>query len=110
MSLVIRKEGIKNFGHYDSNFISRYSASDLTIAFEGDYLKLRSDRGQIIFEKDGYLYSDVTIYDDTSGGSAEPFANVEDLEQRLIDLGHPAFFEDGDISNLNIDGGNSNSF
>ena len=96
MSLVIRKKGNKNFWHYDTTFVNPYSASDLTAIFDGNYMKLRSDSGRIIFEKDGYLFSNVTIYDDTVSGSAETFSSAIELEQRLIDLGHPAFYQDSD--------------
>ena len=92
--LTIRKKGNKNFWHYDTDFTEPYSASDLTIIFDGNTAKLRSVNGRIVFEKDGYLFSDVTIYDDSTGGGAETFATVILLEQRLIELGYNAFYAD----------------
>lgn len=85
----IRKEGDKNFFFY-TEFV-KYSASDLILIFEGDYMKIRSKAGRIIGRRDGYLYSEVVIYDDTSTGNAETFPSVEALQQRLIDLQCPAY-------------------
>lgn len=85
----IRKEGDKNFFFY-TEFI-KYSASDLILIFEGNYMKIRSKAGRIIGRREGYLYSEVVIYDDTSTGNAETFPSVEALQQRLIDLQCPAY-------------------
>ena len=94
MTLTIRKKGNKNFWHYYEEF--EYSASDLIAIFDGNYMKVRSEQGRIVFTREGFLFSDVTIYDDTVGGSAEAFASVIELEQRLIDLGYPAFYADSE--------------
>lgn len=90
MSLIIRKKGNKNFWHYFGAF--EYSASDMVVIFNGNYVLLRSERGRIIGEKDGYIITDVSIYDDTTGGSEETFSNIITFEQRLIALGYPAFY------------------
>lgn len=94
MSLVIRKKGVKNFFHYftidGTEFV--YSASDLVIIFENTKAKLRSLSGRPIALKDGYLVSEITIYDDTDTGSAETFANFIDLQARLVVLGYPPYF------------------
>ena len=91
--LTIRKSGNKNFQHYFDDFV--YSASDIIAIFEGDFMKVRSHSGRIIGEKDGYLFNNVTIYDDTVSGGAETFTSIILLEQRLIDLGYIAFYNDG---------------
>lgn len=87
--LRIYKKGNKNFWHEADGYTEPYSASDLTLIFEGNTLKVRSVAGRIIFDKDGYLFNQVTVYNVT--GTPETFSSVEALEQRLIDLGHPAF-------------------
>jgi hypothetical protein len=94
--LTIRKKSNKNFWHYDSNFTNAYSASDLTIIFDGDIVKLRSENGRIVFNKDGYLFSDITIYDDSSSGGAEVFASAILLAERLVALGYNGYYEGGD--------------
>ena len=96
MSLVIRKKGTKNFTHEAPGF-DVYSSSDMVFVFEGDYIKVRSNNGRIIFSREGFLYSAVTIYDDSTGGGVETFASIVLLQQRLIDLKHPAYSEDGEI-------------
>ena len=95
--LTIRKKSNKNFWHYDSNFTNAYSASDLTIIFDGDIVKLRSENGRIVFNKDGYLFSDITIYDDSSSGGAEVFASAILLAERLVALGYNGYYEGGDV-------------
>jgi len=94
MTLTIRKKGNKNFWHYWNEF--EYSASDLIAIFDGNYMKVRSEQGRVVFAQDGFLFSDVIIYDDLNGGSAELFTSVIELEQRLIDLGYPAFYADSE--------------
>lgn len=106
MSLIIRKKGNKNFWHYftigGTDF--EYSTSDIVITFDGNYAKLRATNGRIIGEKDGYIYSSVTLYDDTGSGTPQTYASVILLEQALINLGYIAFYEDGDVIS-DIDGG-----
>lgn len=106
MNLVIRKKGSKNFWHYftinGTDF--EYSASDMIVAFNGNYAKFRATNGRIIGEKDGYLYSNVTLYDDTGAGTPLTYASAILLEQALISLGYIAFYEDGDVIS-DIDGG-----
>lgn len=94
MSLTIRKKGNKNFWHYWNSF--EYSSSDLVVIFDEDYMKVRSEQGRVVFAKDGFLFSDVSIYDDTVGGDVETFTSAIQLEQRLINLGYPAFYADSD--------------
>ena len=94
MSLIIRKKGNKNFWHYWNSF--EYSSSDLVVIFDEDYMKVRSEQGRVVFAKDGFLFSDVLIYDDTVGGDVETFTSAIQLEQRLINLGYPAFYTDSE--------------
>lgn len=103
MSLTIRKYGNKNFQHEATGYTNAYGASDITIIFDGSYVKLRSISGRVIFDREGYLFNNVTVFD--VGASGQVFASVEDLKQELIDLGYP--FEGGitGIEVGNIDGG-----
>jgi hypothetical protein len=95
--LTIRKKSNKNFWHYDSNFTNAYSASDLTIIFDGNTVKLRSENGRVVFDKDGYRFSSITIYDDSTGGGAEVFASSILLAERLVALGYNGYYEDGEV-------------
>jgi hypothetical protein len=92
--LTIRKKSNKNFWHYDSNFTNPYSATDLTVIFYGNIVKLRSENGRPVFDKDGYLFSSITIYDDSTGGGAEVFASSILLAERLVALGYNGYFAD----------------
>lgn len=108
--LEIRKKGNKNFFYKSSDFVKSYTASDLVIIFNGNTGFLRSESGREILNKEGWLYSDIKVYDETNTGVEESFTSVEELTQRLIDLGCPAYYTDGDvvISNLiSSDAGNS---
>ena len=96
MSLEIRRKGNKNFTHIDSDFDNQYGANDITIIFEGNTIKIRSFNGRIIFKRDGYNLSEVTIYDDTASGSQENFNDINLFKQRLINLGYP--FAGGSVS------------
>jgi hypothetical protein len=97
MSLEIRKKGNKNFTHIDSDFENEYGANDITIIFDGNTVKIRSFNGRIIFRRDGYDLSEITIYDDTASGSPENFGDVNLFKQRLINLGYPfAGFDSGE--------------
>ena len=89
MSLEIRRKGNKNFTHIDSDFDNQYGANDITIIFEGNTIKIRSFNGRIIFKRDGYDLSEVSIYDDTASGSQENFNDINLFKQRLINLGYP---------------------
>jgi hypothetical protein len=86
--LEIRKKGVKHFRHYEGNY-EPYSANDIKIIFDGNIVKLRSVSGRVIFDKEGYLFSDVRIYDDTDGSVEESFPNIESLVNRLVILGYP---------------------
>ena len=93
MSLIIEKYGNKNFQHRDTlqPLYKEYGANDITIIFDGDNVRLRSDSGRVIYDSLGYDYSDVRVIN--LGGSEEVFASPVLLKQRLIDLGYP--FEGG---------------
>ena len=87
--LEIRKKGNKNFTHIATGYTKEYGANDITIIFDGNTSKLRSVSGRVIFDKDGYDLANISIYDDSTGGSVEVFTNITSLKQRLINLGYP---------------------
>lgn len=93
--LEIRKEGYKNFHHYYNNLV--FSASDLRISFKNDNVKITRQNGAFVFLQEGFLVTDISIFDDTATGTEETFNDIVLFEQRLIDLGYPAFYEDGQI-------------
>lgn len=105
--LEIKKLGSKNFFHYwvTPNKTFEYSASDLTIISNDNITYLRSLSGRVIFEKKGFVLSDIRVYD--IGGTAESFATTSALNQRLIDLGYPAYYNDGDVVEYSIINGNA---
>lgn len=107
--LEIRKTGNKNFTHISEPY-KPYIASDLTIIFDGNIGFLRSVSGRIIFERNGWNYTQIRIYDETNGGAEESFPTTSALVQRLINLGYPAYYTDGEIIITNLisnDAGNS---
>ena len=73
MSLVIRKFGSQNFTHETAGF-EPYSSSDMVFVFDGNFLKIRSENGRIIFSRDGFRYNTVTIYD--VGGPADHWGGL----------------------------------
>ena len=101
-TLTIRKYGNKNFQHESPDY-EDYGANDITIIFEGNIVKLRSFSGRVIFDREGYNFSDVTVFDD--GGSAETFPNANELKQRLIALGYPFAGGTTEVTLGEIDGG-----
>lgn len=105
--LEIKKTGVKNFTHYwiTSNKTFKYEASDLTIISNDDITYLRSLSGRVVFEKNGFVLTNIRVYD--VGGSAETFATTTALHQRLIDLGYPAYYVDGEIVLSDIISGDS---
>ena len=88
MSLQIIKYGNKNFQHKDPNY-QDYGANDITVIFEGDTVRIRSLSGRVVFNRVGYNYTDITIIDESNGGTPETFPNIISLKQRLINLGYP---------------------
>ena len=95
MALTIRKKGNKNFFHYPTESGSLvFGLSKLTAKVDGDYLLLVEPNGA---KRGSWIYSEVSIVDDSSGGGVESFASGILLFQRLINLGYPAFREDGEV-------------
>ncbi len=99
--LEIKKIGVKNFFHYweTTNKTFEYSASDLDLIYSNSKVFLRSISKAVIFKKEGFSVNEIKVYD--VGGSAEVFSNYEELQERLIELGHPAytgFTSGGDVS------------
>lgn len=95
MALIIRKKGNKNFFHYpDESGAVDFSLSNFVAKIQDDNLVLTELNGA---KRGQWIYSDVTIYDDSVSGGAETFASAILLFQRLIDLGYPAFYHDAEV-------------
>lgn len=101
MSLQIRKLSTKSWKHVDS--------IDGAFILTKFYAKTENDKFLIIevygSKRREYLVTDIEVYD--IGGTAETFANLEDLILRLEELKYTGFYQDGDvISNgvLSVDG------
>jgi len=100
--LKITKEGNKNF-FYECEPFQPYTASDLVISFNGNTGFLTSVSGRPIFLREGWNYTDISVNNET-------FSSVEVLAQKLVDLGCPAYYTDGDVvitSLVSTDAGNS---
>lgn len=96
--LQIRKEGNKNFTHIDTVSGNEYIASDVTISANNNQILITKEKGSAVFFKIGFDISEVQVYDDTSTGALETFSTPTALFNRLIALGYPAFYEDGQIT------------
>jgi hypothetical protein len=105
--LTIRKRGNKNFNHEDSNPVFQdYSANDIKIEFNGNNVRLRSLVGGVVLRREGYLFTDVIVIDDTALGASETFPNVSSLVKRLINLGYPFNGGSEEIVLTEVDWGN----
>lgn len=91
--LEIKKEGNKNFFHYWES--SSYGSSDYGIQVFNNKVTVSKLTGASVFLSDGFEIANVKVYD--IGGSEEVYTNGVDLQNRLIELGYNAFFEDGDV-------------
>jgi len=96
--LQIRKEGNKNFTHIDTVSGNKYIASDVTISANNNQILITKEKGSAVFFKIGFDISEVQVYDDTGAGTLETFSTPTALFNRLIALGYPAFYEDGQIT------------
>lgn len=89
--LQIRKLSTKTWKHIDTN--------DGAFILTKFYAKLEFNEFLIVesygSKRRKYLISDIEVYD--IGGSAETFANFEDLFLRLEALKYTGFYKDGDI-------------
>ena len=86
--LEIRKKGVKNFWHYYNTL--EFSGSDIRISFVNNNVTITRENGAYVFLREGFDFVNISVYDDTDAGIEETFATVQELEQRLIDLGYIA--------------------
>lgn len=100
--LDIKKEGNKNFFHYWEG--NSYGSSDYGVQIFNTNVKILKLTGAPIFLSDGFDVTEIGVYD--LNGSEETFTNGVDLQNRLIELGYNAFYEDGDI-NITLINGNA---
>src|SRR5690606_37194931 len=88
-TIEIRKKSASVWIHTPSDF-SQFIQSKFRCKIVGDFFQVVEYGGRQLSE---YHYSDVTVYDDTQGGSAETFSSGEELMLRLESLEYPAFFQ-----------------
>lgn len=100
-SLEIRKKANKVFQHI-SNGVT-FIGSDFEISSINNTIKVVKLSGAPVISKDGFLISEITVYDDTAGGIAEPFGTIEELFERLVDLGYNAFYEEGQLVSIGLE-------
>ena len=86
-TLIIRKKGVKTWWHYPSDE-KEYSVSKMYCKITGDLFSVVEQGGR---QRGKYDYSDITVYDDTQGGSAETFASANALMLRLEQLDYIGF-------------------
>jgi len=94
-TLTIRKISDKVWKHTPSDGLA-YIVSRLYIKSSGDKIRVVEFNGAIRSEHD---YSDVIVYN--VGGGAETFTSVQDLFERLEQLGYIGFFNEGGATPFN---------
>lgn len=107
-TLVIRKKSLKTWLHTDS-ILGDFIISKFYFNADGVNFQI-VEQGQS--KRVIYNITDITLYDEVNGGSAETFSTITELSLRLEDLNYPAFFSDGqtpipslnDLTNVNITG------
>lgn len=93
IKLQIRKKTTKVWQHFitdGENFI----LSKCYCKTNGNKFRVVEDGGTA---KKEYLYSEIEVYDDLSGGSAETFTSSLQLMNRLSALNYVGFSKDGDV-------------
>ena len=95
-TLVIRKKSLKTWLHTDSilgNFIiSKFYFNADNASFQ---IVEQGQSKRVI-----YNISDITLYNEIGGGSAETFSTITQLSLRLEELNYPAFQYDGQITSI----------
>jgi hypothetical protein len=95
-TLIIRKKSLKTWLHTDSVLGDFIISKFYFNADNGNFQVVEQGQSRRVI----YDVSDITLYDDTSGGSAETFANITALSLRLEALNYPAFQYDGQIVSI----------
>jgi hypothetical protein len=93
IKLQIRKKTARVWQHFitdGENFI----LSKCYCKTNGDKFRVVEDGGTA---KKEYLFSEIEVYDDLSGGSAETFTSSLQLMNRLSALNYVGFSKDGDV-------------
>ena len=97
ISLQIRKKSTKNFQHFYEVTNLFYGASDIIVRNIDNRVYFSTISGAFVFTIEGFDVSEISVYDDSQGTGEELYANVDDLLQRLINIGYNAFYEDGEV-------------
>ena len=91
-TLQIRKKAEKVFIHVPSDQ-AEFIISKFYISIDGLEFQV-VEQGQS--KRNKYLLSDITVYDDTVGGSAETFTTIEELSERLVALKYNGFYNENE--------------
>lgn len=86
-TLQIRKKAVKTWWHIPSDQ-KEYAVSKLYCKFNGEWFRVVEQGGR---QRGEYHYSQITVFDDTQGGSAETFASPLALFLRLEALEYVGF-------------------
>ena len=86
-TLQIRKKDLKTWWHIPSDQ-KEYAISKLSCKFNGEWFRVVEQGGR---QRGKYHYSQITIYDDTQGGTAETFSSPIALFLRLEALKYVGF-------------------
>jgi len=95
-TLIIRKKSLKTWLHTDSVLGDFIISKFYFNADNGNFQVVEQGQSKRVI----YDVTDITLYDDTDGGSAETFANITALSLRLEELNYPAFQYDGQIVSI----------
>jgi hypothetical protein len=91
-TIQIRKKSNKVWLHIPSD-IQEFIISKFYTSIDGLEFQV-VEQGQS--RRNKYLLGNITVFDDTSGGTAETFSTIEALMLRLEALKYPAFFNEGE--------------
>jgi len=95
-TLIIRKKSLKTWLHTDSILgdfiISKFYFNADNVSFQ---IVEQGQSRRVI-----YNITDITLYAEPSGGTAETFTTITELSLRLEELNYPAFQYDGQITSI----------
>ena len=97
-TLQIRKKSSKTWLHVPSD-ADEFILSKFYCKTDDDIFKIVEESGS---SRKEYTFDNITVYDDTAGGTMETFASSQALMIRLEALQYVGFNEDGDVIIANL--------
>ncbi len=98
-NLQIRKKSDKVWEHIPDDNIQPFIISKFYFSADGLEFQV-VEQGQS--RRNKYALGNISVFDDTSGGSAETFSTMTELALRLEVLRYPAFYRDGETVEFNL--------